>query len=306
MDTLEEHIKEILRLEVYVPLLLEIDAPKEILSNSTSSDALLDAIASGKITFYRGKFRGKLNAGLSRELLRLGASWDEKQGCFSIPLNKLSRPFREAIAASHETIKRTQERINKVIDKISPAEIADKLQIQKIFDTTLWKVDNQFKHTIKALSVTPQISPKTRQAISKEYTLNMKLDIKGWLEEEVVQLRRRMEKSTWQGNRYESMVSTIKRRYGVADSKAKILARQETNLLVTKLKECRYLEAGVPDYRWRCVKASPNHPVRPYHLKNDGKIFSWKNPPVVNARGERKHPGCDYNCRCIAIPVVRF
>ena len=38
--------------------------------------------------------------------------------------------------------------------------------------------------------------------------------------------------------------------------------------------------------------------VRPSHQSNDGKIFSWDNPPPTG------HPGEDYNCRCRAEPTT--
>lgn len=37
--------------------------------------------------------------------------------------------------------------------------------------------------------------------------------------------------------------------------------------------------------------------VRPSHAANNGKIFSWDNPPSTG------HPGEDYGCRCEAKPL---
>jgi len=37
--------------------------------------------------------------------------------------------------------------------------------------------------------------------------------------------------------------------------------------------------------------------VRSDHAANNGKIFSWDNPPPT------VHPGEDYNCRCQAAPI---
>jgi len=46
-------------------------------------------------------------------------------------------------------------------------------------------------------------------------------------------------------------------------------------------------------YIWRTRLDSK---VRSSHAINDGRIFSWGNPPATG------HPGEDYNCRCRAIP----
>ena len=120
------------------------------------------------------------------------------------------------------------------------------------------------------------------------------------------------------GNRREALIKKFMESYNVTENKAKVWARQETNLLMAKFKETKYLEAGVEEYEWRCVHM-PHQPsptaiykpgeVRYSHAILEGKIFSWKNPPVTTRPGEkqrRNNPGQDYQCRCFALPLVRF
>jgi hypothetical protein len=40
------------------------------------------------------------------------------------------------------------------------------------------------------------------------------------------------------------------------------------------------------------------------HKALDGKRFKFSEPPVVNKKGERRNPGGDIQCRCVAIPVI--
>ena len=55
-------------------------------------------------------------------------------------------------------------------------------------------------------------------------------------------------------------------------------------------------QAGITDqYIWR---TRCDERVRPSHRINDGRIFSWSDPPATG------HPGDDYNCRCEAVPFV--
>jgi len=62
---------------------------------------------------------------------------------------------------------------------------------------------------------------------------------------------------------------------------------------------CR--DSGVEKYQWA---TKGDALVRPDHEELDGGIFEWDNPPIVNqATGETGHPGDDYNCRCVAVPV---
>ena len=44
-------------------------------------------------------------------------------------------------------------------------------------------------------------------------------------------------------------------------------------------------------YIWR---TQGDNKVRPSHRANDGKIFSWDDPPPTG------HPGEDFGCRCFA------
>lgn len=123
-----------------------------------------------------------------------------------------------------------------------------------------------------------------------------------------MKLRKQVMAAAFRGNRYDALVKTIQRSYGVTVSKAKFLAHQETNLLMAKFKETRYTDAGIVEYRWRCVTGSKLHPVRPSHKALDGKIFRFDDPPITTPPSEaprRNNPGEDYGCRCTAVPVVR-
>jgi SPP1 gp7 family putative phage head morphogenesis protein len=53
--------------------------------------------------------------------------------------------------------------------------------------------------------------------------------------------------------------------------------------------------ADTERYVWRTQR---DERVRPSHRKNDGRIFSWSNPPDTG------HPGEDYNCGCEAVPYL--
>lgn len=54
-------------------------------------------------------------------------------------------------------------------------------------------------------------------------------------------------------------------------------------------------------YIW---KTQDDDKVRRSHAWLNNKKFLWSNPPITNKEGTRNHPGGDYNCRCIAIPVI--
>ena len=297
-------IIELIRREVYYPILHDMEEKKGILKNAIA--VLVDAIDSGQIEFSRGHFTGKFNSAISRELKRLGAEWDRKQGRWSVPRTKLPQDVRSAIDSSQARFESAQRRVLETLSKISPAEIASKLKTQKIFDQTIYKVDEDLLKSARSITVEPQLTKKARARIASEYTKNLHLHIEDFLRSEIVELREHVQASVLKGMRYETMVKHIKDSYGTSVSKARFLARQENALMVAKFKQTRYQEIGVNEYRWRCVKASPKHPVRPMHKVLDGTVHSWDNPPIVNEQGDRKNPHEDYNCRCTATPLVKF
>jgi SPP1 gp7 family putative phage head morphogenesis protein len=304
-DAIEREIRLLFRREIYIPLMQMLGVKSNRLTNSI--DDLVEAIQSGRITFYRGRFTGRFNATLSRELRRIGAAWDRKHGAYAVPHSKLPVDIKQAIAVSEQRFQQTADRINKKIQQILPEEIAGKLKIENLFDKILWKTEKKFEASIKNITIAPTVTPEQRARIAKEYTANLQLYIQDFVKEETAELRKRIEKRAFAGQRYEGVIQEIQKSYGVSQNKAKFLASQETSLLMAKYKQTRYEDAGSNKYRWGCVAGSPAHPVRPMHLRLKGQIFSWKNPPVVNEKGDCKNPGQDFGpCRCFPIAIVRF
>ncbi|AFC22567.1 putative head protein [Bdellovibrio phage phi1422] len=302
-EELVEIISDYFKEEIYLPLLKIIDAPKSVLN---SREDLISAISSGRITYYRGEFKGRFSAAVTRELKKLGASWDRKHGSFRLPLSKMPAGVKRAISLSEERFAKSMKKVDDQLKKFLPEKIAERVQIHKFFDTAVFRTDEKIKETLEGISVIPKLTKAEREKIATEYTKNMDLYIQKWTKKEIVKLREEMKAHALSGSRYEDMIETIESSYGVSRNKAKFLARQETSLMMTSLKEERYKEAGSDGYIWTCVQGTANHPVRPMHKKLDGKFIRWDTPPVTDEKGNRNHAGRDYNCRCMARPIVRF
>lgn len=309
-EALEREILRLFKEEIYYPLLAELSINKKTLQNS--KDALLSAIRAGRISYSQGSFKGRFSASVSQELKLLGAQWDRKQGAWKISRPALSIDIKHAIKQSESAFAEKLAGINKKLAQILPDELASKLKVQKIFDTTLYRVGKKFEDSVKRITVDPTLTEFQIQKLRDEYRDNLELSIKDFATKEVESLRDKMQKSYFKGMRPESMVSEIQKSFGVSANKAKFLARQETRLITAKYKETKYTEANVKFYKWVCVAGSPNHPVRAQHKKlgdmsKSGTLFRWNDPPVVSGDGEpvrHGNPGQDYNCRCYAIPVI--
>lgn len=312
-EKIEKVLRDLFKTEIYLPLVRIIGAPARVLKNE--ADSLLKAIKDGRIEFYRGKFKGRFNASISKELRAIGAQWNRTTGTFKLPQSSLPIEVLNAISASHTNFQAKIAGIDRTLSQILPEEVADKLQISKIFDQTLWKTEKDFRGSLRNITVSPTLSEQSRAVISDEWQNNMKLFIKDWTKKEIANLRKGVQASIFAGNRNEAIEKLILDSHDVSINKAKFLARQETRLLLTKFKQTRYQEAGVNEYKWGISnnpiqsKNGPPHPgfVRHDHGVLEGKIFKWDNPPVTNTlTGARNNPGQDYNCRCFAIPIVKF
>jgi len=306
-EEIERKIKELFKREIYLPLLREIGETSRAIQNARSY--LVTALNTGRVTYSSGRFSGKFNAGISKELRALGAKFDRIHGVYKISERTLPMDIRGVISASHARFQEKIEKIDQKLAQILPDELASKLKVEAIFDQTIYKTEKAFQKSVQDIAVSPLLTETARERIAQKWAENMNLWIQDFTKTEILALRKSVQESVFSGNRYESLVKAIQTSYAVTENKAKFLARQETSLLVAKLKQTRYQEAGIDYYKWGCVSGTKNHPVRPAHKRLDGKIFRWDTGAIVSEPGEperRCNPKQDYNCRCFARPLVGY
>ena len=100
-------------------------------------------------------------------------------------------------------------------------------------------------------------------------------------------------------NRKNSSSSIIKelKKIGIeTDTRAKLIARDQTQKLNAAITQGRQEAMGIVEYEWQ---ASGDERMRPTHRRNNGKTFRWDTPPK-----DTGHPGEDIQCRCIALPII--
>lgn len=315
-ETIERRIKTAFKRLVYGPLLKAIHEKPAALKNAKKS-YLVEALESGRVymvesSALRGgpelEFAGEFSAEISKELKAQGARW-HRSGRFRIPFSKVAPDFyAQVLDAGRRSVTRLLEAAEQLSQKL-PADIVTSIRVTDVFESSLFNVEKELKQTMKGLLVAPSLTEEGRQKIAVEWQDNLDKWVSDFAAEEIPKLRKYIEKIAFQGNRYKAVAQAIRRSYGVTERKAKFLARQETGLLMAKFKESRYTESGIHEYRWRCVAGSAKHPVRPSHKVLDGKVFRWDTPPITSASDEparRNNPGEDFNCRCMAVPIVKF
>lgn len=102
--------------------------------------------------------------------------------------------------------------------------------------------------------------------------------------------------------RAAQIAKEILRSNEVAASRAMLIARTEVARTAATLKQARAESIGSTHYIWR---TSHDSDVRADHKALDGKVFAWNDPPVADkASGTKANPGCIWNCRCYAEPII--
>ena len=104
------------------------------------------------------------------------------------------------------------------------------------------------------------------------------------------------------GLRVEEILQQLQERFGVSDSRAQLIARDQVGKFNGQLARERQEALGISEYVW---STSKDQRVRPDHSELEGKAFSYDAPPIVDQRtGRTANPGEDYQCRCQALPRV--
>jgi SPP1 gp7 family putative phage head morphogenesis protein len=103
-----------------------------------------------------------------------------------------------------------------------------------------------------------------------------------------------------QGKSATAIGAEIQDTFGITKRRAEFIARDQVAKLNGGLTQLRHKELGVNEYIWRSMH---DNRVRPDHVDFDGNTYKYDDPPI-NSVGAAYNPGQDYNCRCVAEPVL--
>lgn len=299
-DKLEKDLIDFIKEEIFQPLAKELKVESSI--KNALQDELDYAIQSNRIFWSNdGYFSGTFTTSIRKALVKLGAKW--KKGVYRIDKQLLPIDVIHSIAVSELNFTTTLQAIDAKLAALNPN--FSKLKLVDRFNKDVFKLNKTFQESVKAVGMDIHPPQDQLNRISEEYAENLEKSIRGWTEEKILDLREKIQKSFYAGDRYKEIKKIIEKEYNISRNKATFLARQETRLLSAKFKEVRYEDAGITHYIWKTVSGTDKHPVRPDHKILDGDLFRFDDPPVVDHRtGRRGNPGEDFNCRCIAIPVI--
>jgi SPP1 gp7 family putative phage head morphogenesis protein len=157
------------------------------------------------------------------------------------------------------------------------------------------QTSRQFKRLlgIDVFAITPQLTTQINAFTTDNVGLIESIPERYFYEIEQTALR-----NLRAGNRAETWRDELEHRYDVSESRAALIARDQTNKFNGELNAARQTELGIEDYTWR---TAGDERVRPSHQDLDGESFSWTDPQRQPPEG---HPGFPIQCRCQAEPDV--
>lgn len=153
----------------------------------------------------------------------------------------------------------------------------------------------------RVLGISLTAEPAEIQIALREWRASNVALIKTIPERAHADVRRLVGEAATSGMRVETLKKRLRERFAVSDSRAELIARDQTLKANSQFTQIRHREVGIRRYVW---DTSSDERVREMHRELDGRTFSWDDPPVTNPAGDRNHPGEDYQCRCVAIPVL--
>lgn len=292
----------------YKPIYSVIEPIEEYYNASTYTPEQIvsAALRSGQIQYINGKFSGKFSANISKALQSLGAKFNKVTKTYDLSSTAMSITLKEAAAYASMIAMARQKLLLEALSYINIEQAMPELNklLQVPLDYILEDLSEQAYLSLKdAITIVPEITEEQREALKAQYVDDVALSVKNFTKAQTDKLRAMVEENLFTGLAdNKSLVEAIIDEFGVTESKARFLSRQETSLFTAKYRKITYMEAGITKYRW---SSSHDSRTRPIHEALSGQIFEWDNPPITNEKGDRNNPGEDFGpCRCIAIGII--
>lgn len=195
--------------------------------------------------------------------------------------------------------RKVADAIRKAEAKYKKIETLAEKTATKLVEKNLRVVDERLSNSVRAatgvdLKAQFVTTPGLKRAMKKASEENVEL-ITSVPEEYFSKLRKRIGNAFETGMRPETLAKEIERVGEVTESRARLIARDQTAKMNSAFNQERQLSLGIEKYEWQ---TSGDERVREDHASKDGQTFRWDDPP-----SDTGHPGEDIQCRCVAVPL---
>lgn len=156
--------------------------------------------------------------------------------------------------------------------------------------------DKQFHHVVSSAYGQDFYKPEPfLQDALQAWTLENARLIQSIPEQYIGQVQQMVANAAVNGWDEATLKAKIADSFRLPEARAALIANDQIGKLNGQLTRLRQQNIGIKQYRWRGKLDSRE---RNSHLKREGKIFDWDNPPSGG------HPGSEINCRCHAQMIL--
>ncbi|WP_261261749.1 phage head morphogenesis protein [Serratia fonticola] len=182
---------------------------------------------------------------------------------------------------------------------------------KKAESIALWFVRRSDAYTSRSVSnklraegmtVSMQITPEVQTVLDSLYETQVGL-IKSIPEQYLTQVQTLVQQSVTNGRDVGFLKEELKKRYGITERRAKVIARDQNAKASNAISRERCKSAGVTHGIW-VHRAGGSKTYRQSHLKMNGEKFELAAGCYDPHEGREVHPGELINCKCDFRPVI--
>jgi len=179
------------------------------------------------------------------------------------------------------------------------------------FDVSSWNISTISKNIEKVIGINPLVSSASLPGEMALFAATNVGLAESLTDKAFTDVTQEIFRGFQGGQRAETIAESITKyidpSVGNVRNRANLIARDQINKLNGQLTQVRQSNLGIKRYTWRTmgderVRGAPGglYPnAVPSHFANEGKVFSWDDPPT-----DTGHPGDDFQCRCYAEPYL--
>lgn len=129
--------------------------------------------------------------------------------------------------------------------------------------------------------------------------------IKSISSEYFTQIQGAVMRSITTGNGLADLVPFLQQHENITLRRARVIARDQTRKAFSNMNFARMRNIGITEYEW--LHSAGGQKPRKLHQRMSGNVYRIDKPPVIDEKtGQRGKPGDLINCRCRAVPIIRF
>lgn len=218
-----------------------------------------------------------------------------------IPVVRFERQLRiDRSGLTHDVDEGTFTRLKSVILELTGITNATvrrilDLEAQRHSETFMDEAKSALGIDISMVVQQSDLDGYMRAAIARNTSL-----IKSLADDAVKRVEQSVIKNNIAGGSAKNLQGILTEEFGIVDSRAKVIARDQTAKFNSDLNRIRQQQAEIDAYNWT---TSHDERVRERHREIDGNRYEWGQPTGAE---EGLPPGQPILCRCIARAIIEF